>query len=254
MKTRSVRSEIAIIIGCIIVAAFFCPFVLEKCFFGGDEYTAIDSREWIGFLGSFIGGIIGAIGALITIIFTTRETREIQEENEAKLLEDRKKAERKERKAFGDEIALTVARYITDIRGYFEAHRMIERINKDIENYKEEREEVRQSIDIEYGGIDETYTDFNIERYLRRIEYLTSKIEEKEREKEKYITDKKTAVECYFYLQIKLTRVKSAWELLEKLEYIQREVEQTTQYDSEWINQETTSLKELTVDFIEKYV
>lgn len=254
MKIRSVKLEITIIIGCIIVAAFFCPFILEKFIFRDSGLSAIESREWIGFLGSFIGGVIGAIGALITILFTTRETREIQADNEEKICEDRKQAQRKERKAFGDEIAINVARYITDIREYFEAHRTIEKIDAQIEKYKEEREEVRQNIDIEYGGIDETYTDFNIDRYLRRIDYFTSKIEEKEREKDKYIANKKTAVECYFYLQIKLTRIKSAWELLEKLEYIQHEVDQMTEYDREWINEETTCLKELTIDFIDKYV
>lgn len=40
-----------------------------------------DSNDWIGFLGSYIGGILGGLCTLIVMYFTRKDTREIQDKN-----------------------------------------------------------------------------------------------------------------------------------------------------------------------------
>lgn len=41
----------------------------------------IGRDSWVGFFGSYLGGLLGGIGTLLAVIITTNQTRDIQEEN-----------------------------------------------------------------------------------------------------------------------------------------------------------------------------
>lgn len=71
---------------------------------------------------------------------------------------------------------------------------------------------------------------------------------------EKNRADRTIAVERYFLLKIKLQDIEQAKELLQKLDLIHKMLPPITNPDPFMINKETSSLKEITVDFINKYV
>lgn len=71
---------------------------------------------------------------------------------------------------------------------------------------------------------------------------------------EKNRADRTIAVERYFLLKIKLQNIEQAKELLEKLDLIHKFSAFETGDDPQLIDTETKLLKEMTVDFIDKYV
>lgn len=66
--------------------------------------------------------------------------------------------------------------------------------------------------------------------------------------------DRTIAVERYFLLKIKLQNIEQAKELLEKLDLIHKFSAFGTGDDPQLMDTETKLLKEMTVDFIDKYV
>lgn len=70
--------KILIYIGIMAIIAIAIP--------RGIYYYADDKSQWLGFLGSYLGGVIGAIGSVIAIYFTIQHEKLIREEAEEKEL------------------------------------------------------------------------------------------------------------------------------------------------------------------------
>lgn len=73
---------VLIVIVLFVILFLGIPLVLEMVVFGYKHPSYITNGEWVGFLGSYLGGIIGGGTTLLAIYFTTKETRRIERENQ----------------------------------------------------------------------------------------------------------------------------------------------------------------------------
>ncbi|SCI71243.1 hypothetical protein [Intestinibacter bartlettii] len=122
-KLKSKRVYLLIIL--IITILIAIPFVLGVLIPKESLIPNLSqSNDWIGFWGSYTGGILGGLCTLTVMYFTRKDTRYIQEQN-------RKLEEIKEKKEFCNEIAEHISIYLTDISSYFFAQ-YLNRINENV--------------------------------------------------------------------------------------------------------------------------
>lgn len=190
---------------------------------------------------TIISGIVGGFGTLLAVLVSTNQTRQIQEDNKREIKqiqednkEENRKAQdiekksrlRKERKEFGDDIAVLVGRYITDSSVFFHSD-----IKKDFFSNHIDTAKITGNIDL-YNKLE-----------MESLKYIIS-------------IDRKIAVECFFILKIKLKDIKLAENLLVKLDLIHKEVyknEGDPIGNNEWEDY-IQELQDLTRKFIDDYV
>lgn len=190
---------------------------------------------------TIIAGMIGGFGTMIAVLISTIHTSKIQEENKEetrKIQADNKKENRKaqdiekksrlikERKEFGDDIAVLIGRYITDISSFYFSDISGNYLSRLIDEAK-----ITGNIDL-YNKIKTESIKFTI------------------------LNTRKISVECFFILKIKLKDIKLAESLLVKLDLIHDEVYKQNEYligRKEW-NSHIQELQDLTIKFIDDYV
>ena len=264
MKKQNYLKNIGTTVIVLLVLFTGIPLILEHFIFRNNVYSVLTNGEWGSFLGSYIGGIVGGAGTLIAMYVTTKETRKVQEENLNQLREDRSLEDKKERKQFADGIAKDVASYITDISQYYYANRWSWDLERKKEDAIHELKQIRSKIIQEYANQENVDIENYIKKY-NRIEITINKLKVRESEAElklrqvldeieKNRADRTIAIERYFVLKIKLQNIIEAKELLTKLELIHNVISFKTGDDPCIMDTETKLLKDLTVEFISKYV
>lgn len=167
-------------------------------------------------LATIIAGIIGGWGTLLAVLLSTRQTSKIQEDSKKELL-------RKERKEFGDDIAVLVGRYITDISIY--------KRNLGAQN-------------IIYSELCKARNDGNLE-----------KEKDLKNDFNNFRANRRIATECYFILKIKLNNIVLSKNLLIKLSLIYDSVNTDEEKIKFTIfDKSINELETLTKKFIDDYV
>lgn len=264
MKKSNPLKAIGIIVAILLVLLAGIPLILEHFIFRHSVYSVLTNGEWASFLGSYIGGVVGGAGTLIALWVTTKETRKVQDENLNQLKEDRQLSDKKERKQFADEIAKDIAAYITDISQYYYANcwslDLHRRKNDAIQELEQIRSKILQNYTLQEGlDIENDIKEYNkAEVAINMLKVRESDAELKLRqvldEMEENRANRTIAVERYFVLKIKLQHIEQAKELLEKLDSIHKVSSSISNHDPLLMDEETKLLKEMTVDFIDKYV
>ena len=67
------RFEIVVVILYVVTSALI--FFMLKCFMSPEQ--TLNNGDWVGFLGSYIGGMIGGLGTLIAMVFTIQNALDI---------------------------------------------------------------------------------------------------------------------------------------------------------------------------------
>jgi len=140
------KRKIILIIVLVIFFISMIPFALEFFVFRSNLYSVLDNKDWSGFLGSYIGGVLGSIGTLLAVYITTKETRKIQRDNLELFNAEQERYAKKERKQFADGVAQDIAKYITDISIYFNANRVSARLDKNRSNLENNLHEAEREI------------------------------------------------------------------------------------------------------------
>lgn len=254
----SKRRIICIIIIAVCVA-FAMPFALEWLVFRNNTYSVLSNGEWGGFLGSYIGGVIGGLGTLLAVYITTKETREIQKSTLQQIEKDRKLNARNERKQFANEIAESIAKYISEISVYFYGCRTIERLNNNLRNAQEDLYridcDIQHLLELEQQNDDISHIEVELNKLNQKKNMQKYRIEIIDKDIDKHRVNRSAANECYFLLQMKLQNIDEGKKIIEQIEYIHKNssgVVDGIKWD--WIDGETKKLQNMTVRFIERYI
>lgn len=218
--------------------------------------TITDEKTWIGFYGSFFGGIIGGTGTLLAVYFTTKETRSIQRRSENIL-------DMSEKRRFSDEVAKIVAEYITDISAYYYSNRSTTGISKNIQCFEKQISDVDNEINKkEWDSImsnlandkDEYIKTQNDLTELRGTkDSLINKISSNQNEFNRISRERTIANNGYFLLKIKLNNIITATDLLNSITYIHKCSADLSIEQSEF-NKEIDKLIEVLTIFINDYL
>lgn len=176
---------------------------------------------------TIIAGIIGGFGTMVAVLISTIHTVKIQEENKEETrkiqVANKKDLLRKERKEFGDDIAVLVGRYITDIVTY--------KSENALHNFI-----FSQLLTARRNGDEEKQKELKDDLY-------------------KFRANKRISTECYFILNIKLKDINSAEHLLIKLDSIQKLLDTNLDTNDEDIKgEDIQELEDLTRKFINDYL
>lgn len=85
----------------LIIMIFVIPIGLNWLIPTNDSPT--QTNDWIGFFGSYVGGILGGVCTLVVMYFTRKDTRDIQKENlkiQNKIIDQEKENILKENRTF----------------------------------------------------------------------------------------------------------------------------------------------------------
>lgn len=102
--TKNQKKIIKLII-VIIILAGCSPVILEHLVFRNDFYSVLDNKDWAGFLGSILSGVIGGIGTLYAIYISIADTQ------------NKDKKEKKEKKV--KDIYELLTSYISEIEKFY---------------------------------------------------------------------------------------------------------------------------------------
>lgn len=214
------------------------PFAFKYNIFKSTAYSNLTNNEWIGFLGSYVGGILGGLGTLISVYYTVKTSVDMQkEENErrnAEISEEHKRRdleiqaenerkERDERVKFTGEIATLVGEYLTSITNYHFMNVEIERKEKEIADSDKKLYDLKMQENEIYGTLknnssgqyDDT-TELKLmqlrnefDREYRHYNQLLS-----ERSYKLTIGNRSKAIECLHILEAKLIDIEEGKNLL----------------------------------------
>ena len=173
----------------------------------------VDDRK-VSLLGDITGGVIGGGGTMLAVILSIHKTDEVQ-------LEHQQEIRTQQKIDFSNEIIKLVAKYNTDICGYFFG------IKRQLT--------LQQKLDEARGE-----NDSNKEQ---RIEL----------ELEKLNVNRTIAIECWYTLHMKLDNYAPAKNLLKQLDHIHNDLSMDKDVESQGFQMAVDCLSRLTIDFCQLY-
>ncbi|KPI53114.1 hypothetical protein KW94_08370 [Clostridioides difficile] len=211
IKESFQKKPIGWISGVLIIAIIIIPLIVTFTISVRNPiFNFNESNGWLGFWGSYLGGILGGLATLMAVVITTNQTRVIQEENKKEnqnihfqngyaIMDIQRRSEsltreiqnennklqfKNEKKDFTNGIAENMAKYITDISRFFSSKYAIY-TNEDIKNNYSNTSK---------KNINKLEKDIDMDKYL--------------------------STEMYFLLKIKLKNINLASDLVSKLDII----------------------------------
>lgn len=173
----------------------------------------VDDRK-VSLLGDITGGVIGGGGTMLAVILSIHKTDEVQ-------LEHQQEIRTQQKIDFSNEIIKLIAKYNTDICGFF----------------------------------------FGIKRQLTlqqkleeaRVENDSNKEQRIELELEKLNINRTIAIECWYTLHMKLDNYAPAKNLLKQLDHIHNDLSMDKYGESQEFQTAVDCLSRLTIDFCQLY-
>lgn len=240
------------------------------------------NNEWIGFLGSYSGGVLGGIGTLIAVYITVKNSLELQNESKRdsderlqkeverrnkEIADEKRETLIRERQRFANEIADQIGIYITHINNYYFASVRAERLKAQLTKAKAELEgaekavnEANEIMKLAASKASESIivADTNKDKAIREEERKTRKYKEAYQEyHENAAYGKRTkANEIYFSLKTKLNDISQAKELVHILESVHSRSGCMQMEDKvgKWLEEENNHLMEEFSYFKRRYV
>lgn len=173
----------------------------------------VDDRK-VSLLGDITGGVIGGGGTMLAVILSIHKTDEVQ-------LEHQQEIRTQQKIDFSNEIIKLIAKYNTDICGFFFG---IKR-----------RLTLQQKLD------------------EARVENDSNKEQRIELELEKLNVNRTIAIECWYTLHMKLDNYAPAKNLLKQLDHIHNDLSMDKDGESQEFQTAVDCLSRLTIDFCQLY-
>lgn len=173
----------------------------------------IDDRK-VSLLGDITGGVIGGGGTMLAVILSIHKTDEVQ-------LEHQQEIRTQQKIDFSNEIIKLIAKYNTDICGFFWG--------------------IKRQLTLQQK-LDEA-----------RVENDSNKEQRIELELEKLNVNRTIAVECWYTLHMKLDNYAPAKNLLKQLDHIHNDLSMDKDGESQDFQTAVDCLSRLTIDFCQLY-
>ena len=173
----------------------------------------IDDRK-VSLLGDITGGVIGGGGTMLAVILSIHKTDEVQ-------LEHQQEIRTQQKIDFSNEIIKLIAKYNTDICGFFWG--------------------IKRQLTLQQK-LDEA-----------RVENDSNKEQRIELELEKLNVNRTIAVECWYTLHMKLDNYAPAKNLLKQLDHIHNDLSMDKDGESQEFQTAVDCLSRLTIDFCQLY-
>ncbi len=207
------------------------------------------SNDWIGFLGSYTGGILGGLCTLVVMYFTRKDTRDIQEENKALTLKIQEENNYNLKKQFTDELIKLIADYITDINKFF-CDQYLKYANQTYNKFNKKKEHKCILDDPKELEKLSSLVSEDKKIIINYTEEIKNEIPKINREK---------SVNIYYILDMRLKNINGTEQIWESINRIHNNLchleEDTNRYEREKeFQNEIDNLKNLTMQFIENYL
>lgn len=173
----------------------------------------VDDRK-VSLLGDITGGVIGGGGTMLAVILSIHKTDEVQ-------LEHQQEIRTQQKIDFSNEIIKLIAKYNTDICGFFFG--------------------IKRQLTLQQK-LDEA-----------RVENDSNKEQRIELELEKLNVNRTIAVECWYTLHMKLDNYALAENLLKQLDHIHNDSSMDKDGESQEFQTAVDCLSRLTIDFCQLY-
>ena len=173
----------------------------------------IDDRK-VSLLGDITGGVIGGGGTMLAVILSIHKTDEVQ-------LEHQQEIRTQQKIDFSNEIIKLIAKYNTDICGFFFG--------------------IKRQLTLQQK-LDEA-----------RVENDSNKEQRIELELEKLNVNRTIAIECWYTLHMKLDNYAPAKNLLKQLDHIHNNLSMDKDGESQEFQTAVDCLSRLTIDFCQLY-
>ena len=174
----------------------------------------VDDRK-VSLLGDITGGVIGGGGTMLAVILSIQKTDEIQ-------LKHQQEIRTQQKIDFSNEIIKLIAKYNTDICGYFFGIKKQLTLQKKLDKAQVENDSNKE----------------------QRIEM----------ELEKLNINRTIAVECWYTLHMKLDNYASAEKLLKQLDHIHNKLSIDGDVEPKEFQIAVDCLSRLTIDFCQLYI
>lgn len=173
----------------------------------------VDDRK-VSLLGDITGGVIGGGGTMLAVILSIHKTDEVQ-------LEHQQEIRAQQKIDFSNEIIKLIAKYNTDICGFFFG--------------------IKRQLTLQQK-LDEA-----------RVENDSNQEQRIELELEKLNVNRTIAVECWYTLHMKLDNYAPAKNLLKQLDHIHNDLSMDKDGESQEFQTAVDCLSRLTIDFCQLY-
>lgn len=173
----------------------------------------VDDRK-VSLLGDITGGVIGGGGTMLAVILSIHKTDEVQ-------LEHQQEIRTQQKIDFSNEIIKLIAKYNTDICGFFWG--------------------IKRQLTLQQK-LDEA-----------RVENDSNQEQRIELELEKLNVNRTIAVECWYTLHMKLDNYAPAKNLLKQLDHIHNDLSMDKDGESQEFQTAVDCLSRLTIDFCQLY-
>ena len=165
-------------------------------------------------MGDITGGVIGGGGTMLAVILSIHKTDEVQ-------LEHQQEIRTQQKIDFSNEIIKLIAKYNTDICGFFWG--------------------IKRQLTLQQK-LDEA-----------RVENDSNKEQRIELELEKLNVNRTIAIECWYTLHMKLDNYAPAKNLLKQLDHIHNDLSMDKDGESQEFQTAVDCLSRLTIDFCQLY-
>ena len=260
-----------------MVIAFIAPPII-KCILI-DKSLPISNEAVASFFGSYAGGVLGGLGTMIAMYITIKHTLKIQEDNkkdtdkqiaanrqdrEAEQKRNEELKEQEIRRAFADDIAVLLGKYIADISKYHYASIFAEQYNKNMKLAQATMEKKKIEYEKVLGQTDQTsdkttdHTSKNVSKEMIEFDAAIRKYEEKRKAYDDNSIQARRIVanEALFTIETKLYGIECAKPFLNCLFEIHKNVgfEHSDRQIGEWLEEGIEQLQKHYADFRIEYV
>ena len=277
-----VKGIIVVIIGLYIIVGIAFPMILQYVISEKTKGSIALNYEWIGFFGSYAGGVLGGLGTLIAVYVTVKNSLYLQNESKKdsderlqkeierrnkEIADDKRETLIRERQRFANEIADQIGIYFTHINNYYYASVRAERLYLQLTNAKEELKKSEKAVNEAEDLIKlaaENNPDSLIAAEINKDKAIIKKDSKAMKYKEAYqeyhdnsVDGKRTrANELYFSLKTKLYDIYHAKGLVCVLESIHSKSGSYQEEDKEgkWLESEYEHLMEEFSQFKHNYI
>ena len=256
-----------------IVIAFIAPPIIKYALI--DKSLPISNEAIASFFGSYAGGVLGGLGTMIAMYITIKHTLKIQKDNkkdtdkqiaanrqdrEAEQKRNEELKEQEIRRAFADDIAVLLGKYIADISKYHYTSIFAEQYNKDMKLAQAtmEQKEIEYEKVLEQTDQTSGQTSKNASKEMIELDAAIRKYEEKKKAYDDNSIQARRIVanEALFTIETKLYGIECAKPFLNCLFEIHRKSGFEDGYEQigKWLEEDVKQLQEYYADFRTKYV
>lgn len=217
----------------------------------GPEFAegAFNAGDLLGFYGEVLGGFV----TLLVLWFTTDETRKIQQKTEQQLEDERQERNREQRRIFVNSVIEDVSKVLANLSHCKDSRLKIKECEKRIGKYEKDLAQIRFQLAQSRKNSSNPTAQAAIPVQEMSEKELEQAIQAERNNATAYYVTKEPSIERISVLNIKLSGIQEAENLVEKIIQIM-DMEDNDEISFEDFVKEMNKTMQVTADFAEKYI